>query len=80
MEIKNYFIWEKQQWHNKGISIKLTTSRYCYIKPTMCGVWENFDKKLSSSEEHNHYLICQEKTIFWLWFRLTFKVEVKTKY
>lgn len=80
MKLKNYFIWEKQQWNNKGISIKLTTSPYCYIKPTMCSTWSDYDRRPYFDKPYDHYFICQEKTIFWLWFRLTFKIDIEKKY
>lgn len=80
MKLKHYFIWEKQHWNNKGISIKLTTSPYCYIKPTMCSTWSDFDRRPYFDKPYDHYFFCQEKTIFWLWFRLTFKIDIEKKH
>lgn len=80
MRFKDYFIWEKSQWNNRGISIKLKTSPYCYIKPTMCSTWSDFDKRSYFDKPYDHYLFCQEKTIFWLWFRLTFKINIEKKH
>ena len=80
MRFKDYFIWEKSQWNNRGISIKLKTSPYCYIKPTMCSTWSDFDKRSYFDKPYDHYLFCQEKTIFWLWLRLTFKINIVKKH
>lgn len=76
----HYFIWEKQSWHNLGISLKLSTSKYCYIKPTMSSTWANFDRRQGYDKPYENYFLCQEKTIFWLWFRLTFIVNIDKKY
>ena len=72
----HYFIWEKPSLHNKGISIKLTTSKVCYILPTMCGVIDSFSKTFYDRPPL-HFMLHTEKTIYWLWFRLTFKTEIK---
>jgi len=73
--IFNKFLWEKSTVNNKGISIKFTTSKYCYIKPTMCCTWDSLLRKPYWNKPCDAYYVCTEKVFYWLWFRITLKVE-----
>lgn len=73
--IFNKFLWEKSTVNNKGISIKFTTSKYCYIKPTMCNTWDNLFRRDYYNKPYKSYFVCTEKVFYWLWFRLTLKIE-----
>ena len=73
--ILNKFIWEKPTINNKGISIKFTTSKYCYLKPTMCNTWGNLFRRDYYNKPYKSYYVCTEKVFYWLWFRLVLKVE-----
>ena len=75
MKLLNKFIWEKSHLNNKGISLKFSTSRYCYIKPTMCNTWSNLHRKPWYDKPYESYYVCTEKVFYWLWFRLKLKVE-----
>lgn len=78
MKLKKYFIWEKSYWNNKGIEINIRCNPYCYIKPTMNRSYSDFKRRPDFlNEEYKDYMICCEKNIYWLWFTIVLRIEIK---
>lgn len=71
----NKFLWEKSVLNNKGIFFKFSLSKYCYIKPTSGNTWDNVYRRDYFNTPYDSYYICTEKVFYWLWFRLSLRVE-----
>ena len=76
-KFKHYFIWEKSNFYNEGISFKFNVSKYCYIKPTSCSIWDNLFRKEYFDGPMFSLHACRDVTYFWLWFRITIRMKYR---